>query len=85
MNRHPVRWGSLAFGLFFLAAIGQWAVWKQDVLTPRELSLTAASVLIVLGVLGVAATLWHARPTTNRSTTNRSTDRTSDETTDPLP
>jgi len=71
MNRHPLRWESLVFGLFFLAAAGQWAVWKQDLLTPRELSLTASGVLIVLGILGVAATLWHARPSTAPSKTTR--------------
>lgn len=65
MNRHPLRWEGLAFGLFFLACAGNWAVWKQDLLTPREFSLTAAGVLIVLGVLGVAATLWQARPSTH--------------------
>jgi len=67
MNRHPFRWQSLAFGLFFLAAVGNWAVWKQDLLTPRELSLTASGVLIVLGVAGVAATLWQARPAPART------------------
>ena len=66
MNRHPFRWGSFGSALFFLAAIGQWAVWREDLLTPRQLSLTAATVLIVLGVLGVAATLWQARPASSR-------------------
>lgn len=68
MNRHPFRWECLAFGAFFLACAGNWAVWKQDLLTTRELSLTAAGVLIVLGVLGVAATFWRARPSTPTST-----------------
>lgn len=63
MNRHPFRAESLIFGLLFLAAVGTWAVWKQDILTARELSLTASAVLIFLGVIGVAATLWQARPT----------------------
>jgi hypothetical protein len=57
MNRHPFRWEGLAFGLFFLACVGNWAVWERDLLTPRELSLTASGVLIALGVIGVAATL----------------------------
>lgn len=61
MSRHPFRWGNLAFGLFFLAAVGNWAAWKQDLLTPRELSLTASGVLIFLGVIGVAATIWQSR------------------------
>ncbi|KQX74889.1 hypothetical protein [Aeromicrobium sp. Root472D3] len=62
MNRHPFRWGSLAFSMMFLAAVGQWAVWRGDLLTSRQLSLTAAGVLIVLGLVGVAATLRQARP-----------------------
>jgi hypothetical protein len=62
MNRHPFRWGSLAFSMLFLAAVGQWAVWRGDLLTSRQLSLTAAGVLIVLGLLGVAATLRQTRP-----------------------
>ncbi len=69
MNRHPFRWERLAFGLFFLAAVGQWAVWRQDLLTPRQLSLTASGILIVLGVIGVIATLWHARPGTTPTPT----------------
>jgi hypothetical protein len=68
MNRHSLRWSNLAFGMFFLAAVGQWAVWRQDLLTPRELSLTAAGVLIVVGVVGVAATLRHVRPTASSTT-----------------
>lgn len=58
MTRHPFRWSSLAFGLMFLAGVGQWAVWKQDWLTPRELSLASSGVLIGLGLLGVIATFW---------------------------
>ncbi|MCW2829877.1 MAG: hypothetical protein JWP31_569 [Aeromicrobium sp.] len=62
MTRHSFRWENLVLGLIFLAAVGSWAVWKQDLLSAREFSLTAAGVLIVLGVIGVAATLWQARP-----------------------
>ena len=61
MTRHTFRWEGLAFGLFFLSAVGNWAVWKQDLLTPRELGLTASGVLIFLGLLGVAATVWQTR------------------------
>jgi uncharacterized membrane protein YqjE len=61
MTRHSFRWEGLVFGLFFLSAVGNWAVWKQDLLTPRQLGLTASGVLILLGVLGVAATVWQTR------------------------
>lgn len=61
MTRHSFRWEGLAFGLFFLSAVGNWAVWKQDLLTPRQLGLTASGVLILLGLLGVAATVWQTR------------------------
>lgn len=63
MTRHPLRWDNLIFGLLFLLAVGHWAVWKQDLMSARELSLTASGVLIFLGVIGVAATLWGARRT----------------------
>jgi hypothetical protein len=61
MTKHSFRWEGLVFGLFFLSAVGTWAVWKQDLLTPRQLGLTASGVLIVLGLLGVAATVWQTR------------------------
>ena len=63
MNRHRFRWENLAFGLMFASIVGNWAVWDQDLLTARELSLTASGVLIVLGVAGIVATLWRARTT----------------------
>ncbi|MEV7397350.1 hypothetical protein [Aeromicrobium sp. NPDC092404] len=62
MSRHSFRWEGLAFGLFFLAVVGNWSVWKQDLLTPRQLGLSASGVLILLGLLGVAATVWQTRP-----------------------
>ncbi len=86
MTRHAFRWDSLIFGLAFLFIVGHWAVWKQDLLSARELSLTASGVLIVLGVIGVAATLWTARPT--RTTPPRYTDiqkGIDDEEADPQP
>jgi len=85
MNRHPFRWENLAFGLIFLAAVGSWAVWKQDFLTPRELSLTASGVLIFLGVIGVAATIWQARPTPVPTTHTPTPEGTHDEEADPQP
>ena len=62
MNRHPFRWSYLLFAALFLAAVAGWAVWREDLLTSRELSLSASGVLIVLGLVGVAATLRQARP-----------------------
>jgi uncharacterized membrane protein YqjE len=62
MSRHPFRWPSLVFGMTFLAAVAVWAVWRQELLTTRQLSLTASAALIVLGVLGVVATLRQGRP-----------------------
>ena len=76
MNRHTFRWDGLAFGLFFLAVLGQWAVWDQDLLDPDELAYLGAAVLIVLGLLGIAGTAMSARshhrtaPFTPTTTTN---------------
>jgi uncharacterized membrane protein YqjE len=61
MNRHPFRWEGLAFGLFFLAVLGQWAVWEQDWLDPEDLGYLAAATLILLGVLGIVATVGNSR------------------------
>jgi hypothetical protein len=58
MTRHPIRWSSLIFGLVFLSWLGQWAVHDQDLMSARNLSLTTSAVLVVLGLLGVTATLW---------------------------
>ena len=80
MTRHSFRWEGLAFGLFFLSAVGNWAVWKQDLMSPRQLGLTASGVLIVLGLLGVAATVWQTRPA-YRARTISAHDTTPDTTT----
>lgn len=85
MNRHPFRWSSLAFGLSFIAGVGQWAVWKQDWLTPRELSLISSAVLIALGLLGVVATFWKPQQlttTTPRLEDNSAQERSEHEKTD---
>lgn len=62
MSRHRFCWTNAVFGLFFLAIVGNWAAWERDLLTPRELSLTAAGVLILIGVIGAAAALWPSTP-----------------------
>ena len=81
MTRHSLRWDSLAFGALFLAVAGNWAVWKQDLLTARQLSLSASGVLILLGLIGVAATVARSRsprttpdPTTTEGTENEEAD-----------
>ena len=61
MNRHQFRWDAFVFGLFFLAVLGQWAVWEHNLLSPDDLAFVAAAVLIVLGVLGIAGTAISAR------------------------
>ncbi|MGH3473997.1 MAG: hypothetical protein ACRDOT_03690 [Aeromicrobium sp.] len=61
MNRHPFRWDAIAFGLFYLAVLGQWAVWEQDLFEPDDLAYLAAGVLIVLGIVGIAGTAISAR------------------------
>ena len=61
MNRHPFRWDALVFGLFFLAVLGEWAVWEQNLLDQADLAFTAAAALIVLGVVGILATVVSAR------------------------
>ena len=93
MNRHSFRWDGLAFGLFFLAVLGQWAVWEQDLLDPDELAYLGAVVLIVLGLLGIAGTAISAQshrrtapftPTTTTSTTDEpdETEPAADDTTE---
>lgn len=66
MTRHPIRWSSLVFALVFLSGLGQWAVRKEDLLSSRELSLTTSAALIVLGLLGILATL--RKPTRSADT-----------------
>ena len=86
MNRHSFRWDGLAFGLFFLAALGQWAVWEQDLLDPDELAYLGAVVLIVLGALGIAGTAIRAQ--SNRRTvpfTPATTTTTTDEPDETVP
>ena len=89
MTRHPFRWSSLAFGLLFLAGVGQWAVWKQDWLTPRELSLASSGVLIALGLLGVVATFWKPKQLTTSTTPDledsSTSERSEHEEADPKP
>ncbi|KQP27385.1 hypothetical protein [Aeromicrobium sp. Leaf272] len=56
-RRPRVRPFNTLFGLFFLAAAGLWAARGQDVLDGDQIGRAVAVGLIVLGVLGLAATL----------------------------
>lgn len=61
MNRHPVRWGSALTGLTFLAVAAAWAVLELDVVDVEGAGPVVAVALIVLGVIGIAATVVVAR------------------------
>lgn len=61
MKRHPFRWDAVAFGLFFLAVLGQWMVWEQDLMSPDDLAYVGAGVLIALGLIGIVGTVVGAR------------------------
>lgn len=62
MTRHPFRWGGLAFGLLFAAVIAQWALSRSELLSPDEFAYIAAGVLIVLGAIGIVASVARPRP-----------------------
>jgi hypothetical protein len=55
---HPLN---TLFGLLFLAAAGSWAAHDQDLLDGDELGRVVAVGLIVLGALGVVATVLVSR------------------------
>jgi len=57
MTRHPFRWDALAFGAFFLAITGNWIAWKQDALSLEQMSVAAPVALIVIGAIGIVATV----------------------------
>ena len=56
-RRPRVRPFNTLFGLFFLAAAGLWAAQGQDVLDGDQIGRAVAVGLIVLGGLGLVATL----------------------------
>jgi hypothetical protein len=73
MNRHPFRWEPLMYGLFFLAVVGTWAVWRAGALDGDQLAYVPAAILIVLGAVGIVGTLAAPRKAPPApSTTNRS-------------
>ncbi|MEO6471414.1 MAG: hypothetical protein ABIR57_06005 [Aeromicrobium sp.] len=58
MNKHVFAWGSFAFGAFYLAIVGNWIAHKQDVFTLGQLSVAVPIILIVLGIIGIIASIW---------------------------
>ena len=79
MNRHPVRWGSALTGLTFLVLAAGWAVIELDVVALDDAGPVVAAALIVLGVVGIVATVVIAR----RPTMPRTPSSERLETTDP--
>ena len=60
-RRPRVRPFNTLFGLFFLAVAGLWAAQGQDVLDGDDIGRAVAVGLIVLGALGLVATLFVSR------------------------
>ncbi|GAA2078196.1 hypothetical protein GCM10009821_17500 [Aeromicrobium halocynthiae] len=61
MSRHPARWGSALCGLTFLTVAAAWAVLELDLADVDGAGVAVAVALIVLGVVGIAATVVIAR------------------------
>lgn len=57
MRRHDLDVTSLVFGLIFLGVAATWALVQTELVTLPDLSLLGPAVLIVAGVVGLAATL----------------------------
>jgi hypothetical protein len=57
VRRHDLDVTSLVFGLIFLGVAATWALVQTELVTLPDLSLLGPAVLIVAGVVGLAATL----------------------------
>ncbi|HSI27281.1 MAG TPA: hypothetical protein VK948_07705 [Aeromicrobium sp.] len=57
MNRHSFRWEPLVFGLLFLAVVANWAIWRAGLLSADQLVYAAAAGLILLGAVGIVASI----------------------------
>jgi len=66
MNPHPPRWGTFTLALLLALVLLGWAWWEQDLLDSEDAGLVLAIALIVLGVVGIAATAWRSRPRRTR-------------------
>jgi hypothetical protein len=61
VRRHDLDVTSLVFGLIFLGVAATWALVQIELVTLPDLSLLGPAVLIVAGVVGLAATLAKGR------------------------
>ncbi len=65
---HSVKITHLVFGLLFIGVAVVWALVVGDVVNEDELAVIAPAVLIVAGVIGLAASLASTRNRRNRDT-----------------
>jgi hypothetical protein len=63
---HSVKITHLVFGLLFLGVAVVWALVVGDVINEDDLAVIAPAILIVAGVVGLAASLASARNRRNR-------------------
>lgn len=60
MRRHAYDWVALSFGALFVVIVGNWAAHTQGLISTTDLALLAPIALIVVGVLGIIASLTSA-------------------------
>jgi hypothetical protein len=65
LNRHHTDAVSLGFGLAFLALVGWWLIARWVAIDPPGIGWLFGGALVMLGILGVLATLitWRGRKT----------------------
>lgn len=66
MRRHPIRWSALIFGLIYLGVIAirlmsQFDVWPAEIADARIWGVAGAITLIVVGIIGIIATVMRDR------------------------
>lgn len=69
-TERSVKVTHLVFGLFFLGLAGAWALVEADVINTDSLAVLAPGVLIIAGVIGLAASLASSRNRRSRGTTD---------------
>lgn len=61
MKKHTFAWESFAFGAFFLVIFGNRLVRGQDIFSLGQLSVAAPITLIMLGIIGIIASVWRKK------------------------